>query len=397
MQAEHAVQVPGSPFTDPGPAQCDLEENANDINRNMHYVPHDLLYAPQPMPANGNSILARDDATWVPQAQPDFAYTLTATGSNQTALRANLPAPFTFYIPREYVEVESIIPQMIHQKLVDLHGMPMPPPPFFNMPDTRLYAQFISNFCLHKDDITRRYYTKVPRNPCFPDDLQRPRIYPIQLLKQLRKSLERYKDAFPEPLPMVIIRNSEVICMNPPRWYMYGVIVHVPPTEHPPNSEDLEDTLWSMSLKRGVSASHKPHSGCQSSVATSPVRFGNMFYSAEELTYFNFAVNVFMEIPTFPGYGPKEPIAAYKGAFILNVIDLPMHPAYWTKLSEDRKMDIYKRAPQLFGGVPTFLNCPKFPAINLHFQNWDMNLLGVLDDLKFGTVDDTLDAGQYEE
>ncbi|KAG1856686.1 hypothetical protein DFJ58DRAFT_784422 [Suillus subalutaceus] len=361
----------------------------------MHYVPHDLLCAPRPMPADFDSILGRHDcATRIPwQVRPISVYTLAL---KETGLRAALPAPFTFYKSRECVEAESIIPNMIHQKLVDIHGMPMYPPPFFNMPDTRLYAQFISNFCQHKDAITRSYYSKVPRNPCFPDDLEHPRIYPIELLKRLHEHLERYMDAFPEPLPMVIIRNSEVICMNPPCWYMYGVIVHVPPTEHP-NSENLEDTLWSMSLKRGVSASYRPCSGGQPSVATSPVQFGNMIYSAEELTYFNFAVNVFMEVPMFPGSGLKEPAAAYKGAFILNVIDHPMHPACWTELSEDRKMDIYERAPQLFGGVPTFSKCPTFPAVNLHFQNWDMNLLGVLDDLKFGTVDYSLDVGQCKE
>ncbi|KAG2348356.1 hypothetical protein BDR05DRAFT_956960 [Suillus weaverae] len=360
----------------------------------MHYVPHDLLCAPRPMPADVNNILARDEATRIPQAQ--VRPNPTSTGSNGPALQAFLPAPFTYCIPREFLEVESIIPKMIHEKLVDLHGMPMHPLPFFNMPDTRLYAQFISNFCQHKDAVTRRYYSKVPRNPCFPDDLRRPRIYPIKLLNRLPNHLEKYKDAFPEPLPMVIIRNDEVICMNPSRWYnMYGVIMHVPPTEQPSNFENLEnpeDTLWSMSLKRGVSASYKPHSGSQLSVVTSPVQFGNIIYSAEELTYANFAVNVFMEVPGLPGSELKEPAAAYKGAFILNVIDHPMHPTCWAGLSEDRKMDIYWRAPQLFGGLPTFLKCPDFPAVNLHFQNWDINLLGVLDDLKFGTVDDGIDV-----
>ncbi|KAG2075827.1 hypothetical protein BDR04DRAFT_1090561 [Suillus decipiens] len=362
----------------------------------MHYVPHDMLYAPRPIPADVSSILVRDDsATRIPQVRPTFVYIPTlATRSIGTALRATLPAPFTYCIPRELIELESIIPKMIHQKLIDLHGMSIHPPPFFDMPDTRLYAQFMSNFCKHKDAVTRRYYSKVPRNPCFPDDLQSPRIYSIKLLQRLPSHLEGYKDAFPEPLPMVIIRNGEVVCMDAPCWYnMYGIVMHVLPTEHPPNSENLEhpeETLWSMSLKRGVLASYRPLAGDRLSVATSPVQFGNMIYSAEELTYFNFAVNVFMEVPGLPGSELKEPVAAYKGAFILNVIDLPMHRACWTELSEDRKMDIYERAPQLFDGVPTFSTCPNFPAVNLHFQNWDVNLLGVLDDLKFGAVDDDI-------
>ncbi|KAG1778440.1 hypothetical protein EV702DRAFT_1096610 [Suillus placidus] len=379
-------QIPGFSVHDPDPTQYDSEEDANNINGNMHYVPHDLLCAPRPISADVNNILARDDATRIPQVRP----TPTSIGSNGPALRAFLPAPFTYCIPREYLEVEGIIPKMIHEKLVDLHGIPMHPPPFFNMPDTRLYAQFISNFCQHKDAVTRRYYSKVPRNPCFPDDLRRPRIYPIKLLNQLPNHLEKYKEAFPEPLPMVIIRNDEVICMDPPRWYnMYGVIMHIPPTEHPSNFENLEnpqDTLWSMSLKRGIAASYKPHSGSQLSVATSPVTFGNMIYSAEELNICQF------RFPRLPGSELKEPAATYKGAFILNVIDHPMHPTCWAELSEDRKMDIYWRAPQLFGGLPTFLKCPDFPAVNLHFQNWDINMLGVLDDLKFGTVDDSIDV-----
>ncbi|KAG2107908.1 uncharacterized protein F5147DRAFT_837131 [Suillus discolor] len=389
-------QVPGFQFAHPDSAQYDLEEDANNINANMHYVPQNLLYAPRPIPAhvNTDTILARDDATRIPQVRPTFVHTQTSTGSNGPALRATLPAPFTYCIPREFLEAESIIPMMIYEKLDEHHDMPLRLPPFFNVPDARQYAQLISNFCQHKDAVTRRYYSKAPRDPCFHNGLRRPRIYPIKLLNQLPNHLERYKDAFPEPLPMVIIRNSEVICMNPPRWdNMYGVIIHVLHTEHPSNSENLEnpeDTLWSMALKRGVSASYKPLSGGQPSVVTSPVQFGNMIYSAEELTYFNLAVNVFMEVPTFPGSGLKEPAAAYKGAFILNVIDYPMDPAYWTELSEDRKMDVYWGAPQLFGGLPTL--CPNFPAVNLHFQNWDTNLLGVLDDLKFGTVDDSIDV-----
>ncbi|KAG2748350.1 hypothetical protein P692DRAFT_20522782 [Suillus brevipes Sb2] len=372
---------------DPGLVQNDLKEDDNNINGNMHYVPHDVPCAPRPMPANVSTVLARDDATRIPRVLPTFDYTPTSTESNGTALRATLPAPFTYCIPREFVEAEGIIPEMIHQRLVDLHGMPMQRPPFFNMPDTRLYAQFISNSCQHKDAVTRQYYSKVPRNPCFPDDLQCPRIYPLELLKQLPNHLERYKDAFPKPLPTVIIRNDEIICMDPPLWHMHGVIMHVPPTEHPPNPED---TLWSMCLKRGVSASYRRHSGGQSHVATSPVQFGNMIYSAEELTYFDFAVNVFIEVPRLPWFELDEPEAAYKGAFILKVVDYPMDPTCWTELTEDRKMDIFERAPQLFGGIPTFSKCPTFPAVNLHFQNWDMNLLGVLDDLEFGAVDDSI-------
>jgi hypothetical protein len=115
-----------------------------------------------------------------------------------------------------------------------------------------------------------------------------------------------------------------------------------------------------------------------------------MIYSAEELTYFDFAVNVFMEVPGFRESGLEAPAAAYKGAFILNIIDHPMLPACWTELTEDQKMDIFERAPQLFGGVPILFMCPIFPAVNLHFQNWDINLLGVLDDLTFGAIDDSI-------
>lgn len=394
MQVEHTVQDLGLHFAYPGLAQYDLEEDDNNINGNMHYVPHDMVCAPRPMPAIVNTVLARDVATRIPQVLPTFVYTPTSTGSNGTALRANLPAPFTYCIPREFVEAESIIPEMIHQRLVDLHGMPMDQPPFFNMPDTRLYTQFISNFCKHKDAVTRKYYSKVPRNPCFPDDLQCPRIYPIELLKQLPNHLERYKDAFPEPLPMVIIRNDEIISMDPPLWHMHGVIMHVSPTEHPPKHEE---TLWSMYLKRGVSDSYRPHTEGQPYVATSPFQFGNMLYSAEELTYFNFAVNVFIEVPRLTWFELEEPEAAYKGAFILKAIDYPMDPTCWTELTEDRKMDIFERAPQLFGGVPTFLECPTFPAVNMHFQNWDMNLLGVLDDLKFEAVDDSIDVAGNQD
>ncbi|KAG2157645.1 uncharacterized protein EDB93DRAFT_804283 [Suillus bovinus] len=375
--------IPGFQFAAPDFAQYDLEKDINDIDANMHYVPHDLLYAPWPIPADVDTILARDDATRTPQVQLTFAHTPTSTRPNGPVLRATLPAPFAYCIPREFLEAENIIPRMIYEKLVDLHGMSMRPPPFFDMPgaqqyaqfdmpDTRQYAQLITDFCQHKDSVTRRYYSKIPRNPCCPNDAQRP-IYPIKFLNQVPNYLERYKDAFPEPLPMVIIRNSEVICMNPPRWCnKYGVIIHVLPTEHPSkfeNSENPEDTLWSMSLKRGVPASYKPLSS-QPSVVTSPIQFGNMIYSAEELTFFNFAVNVFMEVPTFPGPGLlQEPAAAYRGAFILHVIDHPMDPACWTELSEDRKIDLYWHAPKLFDGLPTFLKCPNFPAVNLHFQN----------------------------
>lgn len=122
-----------------------------------------------------------------------------------------------------------------------------------------------------------------------------------------------------------------------------------------------------------------------------------MIYSAEELTYFNFAVNVFIEVPRLPWFELEEPEAAYKGAFILKAVDYPMDPTCWTELTEDRKMDIFERAPQLFGGVPTFLECPTFPAINMHFQNWDTNLLGVLDDLKFEAVDDSIDVAGNQD
>ncbi|KAG1729785.1 hypothetical protein EDB19DRAFT_105759 [Suillus lakei] len=362
------VQVPGFEFADPGTAQHDLEEDANNNNGNVHFAPD----APPPVPTEVNNLVVRNDATGIPQVRPTHDCALTSIGF--------------YFIPRECLEVESIIPKMIHQKLVDLHVIPMHLTPFFHMPDTREYAQFTSNISKHKDAVTRQYYSKIPRNPCFPDDLKRQRIYPIELLKRLPNHLKRYKDAFPEPLPMVIIRDSEIICMDLPGWHnMHGITLRILPTsKNSENSEHPEDTLWSMSVKRGVSASYKPYIGTQQRIATSLVQFGNRTYSAEELTYFNFAVNVFLELPRPPG---KEPTAAYKGAFILNVIDDPMDPACWTELSDDRKMDIHDRAPEMFDGLHLFLQCPHFPAVNLHFQNWDINLLGVLDDLKFGTVD----------
>ena len=112
-----------------------------------------------------------------------------------------------------------------------------------------------------------------------------------------------------------------------------------------------------------------------------------MIYEPEELNYFNYAVNVFMELsmlglmPTEP-----EPVAMYQGAFILRVMDLPMEQDRWNEISEDRRMDIYDRAPQLFEGLPPFLKSPDIPAVGLYLQNWDMNMLVVLDDLKFEAV-----------
>ncbi|KAG0707900.1 hypothetical protein DFH29DRAFT_894050 [Suillus ampliporus] len=387
-------------LTDPDAVQ-DSGQHDSDINIMQFFAdisqscyPMDMLYATRPTAADINVLMARDNAigaSWLPQVRPTPDSIPTSIGSAEPALRATFPAPFFFFAFIPTYIMESIIPLIIRQRLIDRHDMKMyqPMPPFF-MPDTRSYAQFKSNFCDHKDAITRQYYSKVPRNPRF-HDVMGPRIYPIELLKRLPEHLETYKDAFPEPLPVVVVRQSEVVSNDIPlqSWKMHGSILHVLPTmENCENPENPEDTLWSMVLKRGISDSLRPYGNQSKAVATSPVQFGNMIYSAEELNYFSFAVNVFMELPSLPGPALEEPQAIYKGAFILHVIDFPMEPARWIELSEELKKDIYDRAPQLFDGLPPYSKCPDFPAVNLYFQNWDINMLGVLDDLKFGTVDD---------
>ncbi|KAG2345279.1 hypothetical protein BDR05DRAFT_960740 [Suillus weaverae] len=61
--------------------------------------------------------------------------------------------------------------------------------------------EFTSYFnCEHKLSPVNTTPKSLRRNPCFPDNLTCPRIFSIELLKQLPKHLERYKDAFPELL-----------------------------------------------------------------------------------------------------------------------------------------------------------------------------------------------------
>jgi hypothetical protein len=168
------------------------------------------------------------------------------------------------------------------------------------------------------------------------------------------------------------------------------MVKYLPVLQNPLNGESPEgpeDTLWSMVLKRGISSSGRPYPSVGLQVPTFSAQFGNMIYEPEEMTFFSFAVNVFMELPRLPGPTLKEPAARYQGAFILSFMDdVPLGQDNWDKMPEDVKMYIYDHAPQLFEGLPPFTKCPVIPAVGLYFQNWDMNMLGVLDDLKFGTA-----------
>ena len=153
-----------------------------------------------------------------------------------------------------------------------------------------------------------------------------------------------------------------------------------------PVRKEPEDSLWSMDLKRGISSSNRPYipatAGCE--ILAFSVKRGNVVYEPIELNFFNYAVNIFVELPRLT---LKEPSARYEGAFILRDVDyLPFAQERWDEPSEDRKMDIYDRAPNLFEGFPPFLKSSAFPAVSLHFQNWDMTVLCVLDDLESEAV-----------
>ncbi|KAG0706510.1 hypothetical protein DFH29DRAFT_901427 [Suillus ampliporus] len=190
-------------------------------------------------------------------------------------------------------------------------------------------------------------------------------IYPIELLKRLPEHLETYKDAFPEP-------SCGHSSSKRSRFYRFthcnfgtcmAQLLHVLPTiENCENPENPEDILWSMTLKRGISDSLRP---MRKSIE---VQFGNMIYSAEETfnTSTSLCFNVFMELPRFPGPALEEPEAAFRGTEEGHIRPRPLSCSI---------------------GLP-HSKCPDFPAVNLCFQNRDMNMLGVLDDLKFGTVDD---------
>jgi len=161
----------------------------------------------------------------------------------------------------------------------------------------------------------------------------------------------------------------------------------VPNFGDPSNSDEPKENLFSMLLMRGISSWNEPYTPLGPEIATTPVLLGDVFYEAEELNFFNYGVNVFLELPKLRGY--KKPMGMYTGTFILRVMDhLPLVQERWDELSEDRKLDIYNRAPDFFEGPPPHLKSPEIPAVGLYFQNWDMNVLGVLDDLKFGKVDD---------
>lgn len=405
------MQVPGFYPTNSGTAQI-LGQNTSNIQQsfaNMSQTcnPVNVVYPKWPVPDDVNVLVAHEDAEnadrnpWL-RSPPDF--NPVSVGSNESVLRATLPAPFLYFITMDVVMKANIIPAMIHRKLRDLRDIRMHQlTRYFTMPDTRQYAQLSSNSD-YTDIVTRQYYSRVPRNPCFPDDLKCPRIDPIELLRRLPKHLERYNAAFPQPLPVVIIRLSEIVATIPEvvRW-MHGVVYHVVPVlEHQSdceNPEEPEDTLWSMVLKRGISLLNKPYTSAGCEVATFPVQRGNMIYEPEEINFFNYAINVFIELPKLPGSTLKEPTAMYQGAFILSVLRLPrLAQERWNELTEDQKMDIYNRAPQLFEGLPPFSKCPKYPAVGLYFQNWDMNMLGVLDDLKLETLEDaTQDLGDLDQ
>lgn len=392
------MQVPSTHLANSGTAQHSGQNTNNPQQRPVDTSQiHDpatteYWHAPWPVPTDFHVLLACEAEgvnwnTWV-RSLPDF--NPVEMGSNESALRAILPAPFLYFFTLDMVTKGNIIPAMIHRRFRDRGDVRMHEPRrVFTMPDTRQYARLSSNSD-YTDVVTRQYYSKVPRSPCFPDDLGRPRIYPIELLKRLPKHLKRYQAAFPQPIPMVIIRLDEIVATIPDvvQW-MHGAIYHVVPLEHRPDSENPEDTIWSMVLKRGISHLNRPYTSAVRKVATSPVQQGNMIYEPEEINFFTHAVNVFMELPRLPGPTLKEPTAMYQGAFILSVMDSPpLAQERWNELSDDQKMHIYDRAPQLFEGLPPFLKCPRIPAVGLYFQNWDMNMLGVLDDLKFEALED---------
>ncbi|OJA15124.1 hypothetical protein AZE42_08472 [Rhizopogon vesiculosus] len=389
------AQVPGPYPTNSGTAQY-LGRNTSNVQQSfadMSQTPYPVVSAPWPAPDDIDTLLVRKNARGAVRDHSPPGFNPISMGSNKLALRATLPAPFLYFITMDMFTKGNIIPAMINQRLLDLHDTRIfQPRRYFTMPDTLQYAQ-LSSTSDYTNVVTRQYYSKVPRNPCFPDDPWRPRIYPVEILKRLPKHLERYRSAFPQPLPMVIIRSDEIVATTPEvvRW-MHGAIYHVVPTlenrSDCENPDEPEDTLWSMTLKRGISSWNRPYTSAGREVATYPVQHGNMIYEPEELNYFNYAVNVFMEISMLGLTSTEpEPVAMYQGAFILRVMDnLPLGQERWNELSEDRRMEIYDHAPQLFEGLPPFLKSPDIPAVGLYLQNWDMNMLGVLDDLKFEAV-----------
>ncbi|OAX35383.1 hypothetical protein K503DRAFT_372314 [Rhizopogon vinicolor AM-OR11-026] len=362
--------------------------------------PMNIVPVPWPVSADINVLLAREDADWNHWVRPPPQFNSTPTEPNEAPLRATLPAPVLNVMTMDMAMKNNIIPIMVHQRLIDLRDTRVfYTRPYFTMPDTSQYAQF-SSPASASTVATRQYYSKVPRNPCFPGDLKRPRIYPIELLKRLPKHLKTYQAAFPRPLPIVIIRRNDIVATIPDvvRW-MHGAIYYtVPDFGDQSNPDEPEDNLFSMVIKRGISSWNRPFTPLGAEIATSPVLLGNMLYEAEELNFFNYAVNVFLELPRLPGPTLKEPLAMYTGAFILRVMNhAPLVQERWDELSVDRKLDIYNRAPDFFEGPPPPWKRPEIPAVGLYFQNWDMNMLGVLDDLKFEKVDDPVGSVASDE
>ncbi|OAX35373.1 hypothetical protein K503DRAFT_371998 [Rhizopogon vinicolor AM-OR11-026] len=150
--------------------------------------------------------------------------------------------------------------------------------------------------------------------------------------------LKTYQAAFPRLLPIVIIRRDDIVVtiLDVVRSMHGAIYCTVPDFGDQSNLDEPGDNLFSMVIKRGISSWNRPFTLLGAEIAISPVLLGNMLYEAKELNFFNYVVNVFLELLRLPGPTLQEPIAMYTGTFILKVMNhVHLIQEHWDELSKD--------------------------------------------------------------
>ncbi|KAF8839889.1 hypothetical protein BDN67DRAFT_969422 [Paxillus ammoniavirescens] len=243
------------------------------------------------------------------------------------------------------------------------------------------------------DQQTQEYYDVRPSQSLLREsDSYVAYWYSVRAIEGLQHSLQMdWYLVYPKPIPAVLIRTSDIVGPYDLRRRQDGYAYVVP----------TEDTIWATVLQHGIDHMYRPIANSSSiSVQTDISVNGAAMYHPQDIVGSQFAVNVFLEIPSMSGESMENPNAEYLGAYVLKVIDgYTMKPCEWSDIAPEVQAMVRDRAPHLFEGLlPPDLSRPHLPLVQFCFYKWDDNIVGLADvvdlDLKILAVKESLMHGE---
>ncbi|KAI9456097.1 hypothetical protein HD554DRAFT_2178231 [Boletus coccyginus] len=222
-----------------------------------------------------------------------------------------------------------------------------------------------------RDDQSLNYYAALRHSPPFREpECALSYFYPIDTIQTLQYELRtEWLSVYPEPIPPVIIRSTDLVGPYNLRRRSDGYAFVVP----------TDDSIWAIIRQRAVDSTYRPIDPL-ATVETGMCIKGAALYHPQHTVPPKFAVNVFLELPSPPGL---PPCCEYLGAYVLKTMDgLTIDPSIWADIDPKVQQSVFDRVPDHFEGPRhPALGRPRLPCVQFCYYMWDQCVVGLADDL----------------